>query len=332
MEDLNQNRLFSVILIAYNRKEFIGRAIDSIKNQTLDKELYELICITNYDLEIGAKESIHVHHIKMTGTIGEFIRSGIEKASGKFICILEDDDEFEEYKLEHIMKVLEFTDFDYYKDSMSIIDEFDNLINQNKESYHSDRSNLELIDKNYYYSLRKLRYTFQMRGVPSTLTFKRDKILKILDNMSLIESEIGHYIYYRFIDRDLKLILDHRQLTRYRISKISDSSALSYSDYIKVRRNYVKRTMKTYKMLIPALKDRRIKELVANEEASLISEESFINYGRPKFTYFIKSLKFYVLSKNATKAIIYNTLDIYSYLFYPKLYSKGRYMIESRWK
>ena len=221
MEDLNQNRLFTVILIAYNRKEFIGRAIDSIKNQTLDKELYEVICITNYDLEIDTTESMHFQHIKMTGTIGEFIYSGIEKASGKFICILEDDDEFEEYKLEQISKVLEFTDFDYYKDSMSIIDEFDHFINQKKGAYNSDGLNLELIDKNYYHNLKKLRYTFQMRGVPSTLTFKTDKILKILDNMRFIESEIGHYIYYRFIDLDLKLILDHRQLTKYRISKIT---------------------------------------------------------------------------------------------------------------
>jgi Glycosyl transferase family 2. len=41
--------LISVIVVTYNRKEFIKNAIRSVYNQLLDKRLYEMIVVKNFE-------------------------------------------------------------------------------------------------------------------------------------------------------------------------------------------------------------------------------------------------------------------------------------------
>jgi glycosyltransferase involved in cell wall biosynthesis len=329
---LGKEKLFSVIIIAYNRKEFIFRAISSVIEQTIDKNLYEVICVTNYDIGTEYFESPKFIHIKMEGTIGQFIHSGIKQANGKFICLLEDDDEFEPYKLDHIRRVLVSTDFDYYKDSMSIINEDGESINRKIGHLLTEEIDLEVIDQSYYKNNKKLKSTFMMRGVPSTLTFKRVNAMNMLENLSKIESEIGHYLYYRFIDSNLKILMDRAVLTRYRISSISDSSAMSQKDYARVRIRYCERTLKTYELLIPELNQKEIRSIVKYEQSSLITESYLLQDRRPSVTILCKNIKFYLLSKKLTVSSVYVLLDVVSYLIYPKFYSKGRYLIEHRWK
>ena len=48
---MNDNELpyISVIITAYNRKDFLFNAIKSVVNQTLDKKYYEIIVIKNFE-------------------------------------------------------------------------------------------------------------------------------------------------------------------------------------------------------------------------------------------------------------------------------------------
>ncbi len=43
-----ENPFISVIITAYNRKEFILEALQSAVNQTLKRDKYEIICIKNF--------------------------------------------------------------------------------------------------------------------------------------------------------------------------------------------------------------------------------------------------------------------------------------------
>ena len=65
----------SVIITAYNRKEFLLNAIKSAINQTLDKKYYEIIVIKNFE-DKNIDEFIDNHNIQkifIDGTMGEFI-------------------------------------------------------------------------------------------------------------------------------------------------------------------------------------------------------------------------------------------------------------------
>ena len=96
----------SVIITAYNRKEFILNAIKSVLNQTLDKQYYEIIVIKNFRDET-IDEFINknkIKHIVMDGTVGEYLDKGISEANGEIISFLDDDDLFFKNKLDIVYK------------------------------------------------------------------------------------------------------------------------------------------------------------------------------------------------------------------------------------
>ncbi|MEM3812087.1 MAG: glycosyltransferase [Candidatus Aenigmatarchaeota archaeon] len=103
-------KYISVIVIAYNRKDFILDALKSAVNQTLDRKFYEIIVIKNFNdneidnyiLENNIKE------INMDGGIESFFNAAIVESHGNIISFLDDDDLFTKDKLEYIYN--NFTD------------------------------------------------------------------------------------------------------------------------------------------------------------------------------------------------------------------------------
>ena len=98
------NTLISVIITAYNRKEYLLDAIKSVLGQTLNKTLYEIIVIKNFKNEIIDKfiENNNIKNILMDGTVGEFLYAGIMESKGDIISFLDDDDLFVSNKLEYV--------------------------------------------------------------------------------------------------------------------------------------------------------------------------------------------------------------------------------------
>lgn len=94
----------SVIITAYNRKEFLLNAIKSVVNQTLDKKFYEIIVIKNFGDEDTDDfiDKNNIKHILINGTIGEFLDRGISEAKGEVVSFLDDDDLFLENKLDTV--------------------------------------------------------------------------------------------------------------------------------------------------------------------------------------------------------------------------------------
>ena len=102
--------LISVIVTAYNRREFIRDAVNSAINSVLPKDEYEIIVIKNFRDEyvdnivekIGGK-SIFTNLI----SIGAKAALGIDAAEGDVITFLEDDDMYLPDRLEIIRKVFD---------------------------------------------------------------------------------------------------------------------------------------------------------------------------------------------------------------------------------
>ena len=98
------NNFITVIITAYNRKEFLLNAIKSVLNQTLDKKLYEIIVVKNFKDEIidNFITKNNLKNIVMEGTIGQFLYTGIKESKGNIISFLDDDDLFLKSKLEYL--------------------------------------------------------------------------------------------------------------------------------------------------------------------------------------------------------------------------------------
>ncbi len=98
------NVYISVIITAYNRKEYLLNAIKSVFNQTLPKDKYEIIVVKNFN-DDKIDDFINRNNIKnilMVGKLGEFLNAGIKVSNGNILSFLDDDDLFFSNKLEYV--------------------------------------------------------------------------------------------------------------------------------------------------------------------------------------------------------------------------------------
>jgi len=100
--------LISVIISAYNRREFLKNAIRSVYNQLLDKGLYEVVVVKSFedkDIDDYIAKLGYKNIVYDTPSYGERVSAGIEESKGEILAFLEDDDEFEPNKLSKMYNV-----------------------------------------------------------------------------------------------------------------------------------------------------------------------------------------------------------------------------------
>lgn len=104
--------IFSIIIPCYNAITHLEKCINSIKCQTLDSKLYEIIFINDYSndgtldyLRLKSQElKSDVSIINNSTNYGPGIsrRKGAEIARGEYLCFCDSDDWLSEYALENI--------------------------------------------------------------------------------------------------------------------------------------------------------------------------------------------------------------------------------------
>ena len=101
----NGKPIVSVIVTTYNRKELLKETIDSILNQTFTD--FELIVVDNYSnydffayMESFNDSRIRAFQNQNDGIIAVNRNVGIKKAKGEYIAFCDDDDYWEQNKLE----------------------------------------------------------------------------------------------------------------------------------------------------------------------------------------------------------------------------------------
>lgn len=118
MNSISKKKLVSVIIPTHCGSNVIKRAIDSVLRQTYDN--IEIIVVD--DNGIGTKEQIKTseklkeygnnkrikyicHEVNKNGSAAR--NTGVDYASGEYISLLDDDDEFYEEKIEKLLNLLE---------------------------------------------------------------------------------------------------------------------------------------------------------------------------------------------------------------------------------
>lgn len=103
--------LVSIIIPTYNRAHIIGRAINSVRNQTYQK--FEIIIVDDHSTDNTEKiirkiKDPRIHFIRQNKNYGPAVARnvGIKAAKGDFIAFLDSDDEWMPSKLEEEMKIL----------------------------------------------------------------------------------------------------------------------------------------------------------------------------------------------------------------------------------
>ena len=294
----------SVILIVYNRNQYIEEALDSLENQDLNKELYEVILVTNLNLHLNKTflMKLKVINSNIKSAWGKYFQ-GLDNASGEVISFLEDDDLFDKSKLSYLYEYFKkYNKLIYYKNNtLNFIDSNKIILNNYPKNTIKIFKNTKLLN---YKKIIKMNHDYRLGFNTSSITIKRIILEKYKDyvpsDINIIFS-FDSFLFYLALEDGLDIIYDGRYLTYKRISNknVSDevNSSLLYS--------YISNSYFYYALIIGKFKNKEVQkvlqrdilvsknQLYLNMQINLSSKDMvllFYNIFTPYFSLFILGL------------------------------------------
>lgn len=224
---MSESPLISVIITAFNRKDFLSNAINSVVNQTLDRSKYEIIVVKNFkDEEIDAL-------IKKTGVIslergneiiGSYMAAGIERSAGEILAFLDDDDEFVRDRLKIVSDIfVSDSRVGFYHNDIIPIDSLGRELSINfrkRSSAFVERTGRLNIQKPLTGSSANKFLEAAAYGYVSAIVVRKSVMLQFISFLKLsIESAPDIFTFYCALLSPSCgiLVVDPMKLTRYRL-------------------------------------------------------------------------------------------------------------------
>ena len=247
---MNELRV-SVIVTAYNRKNFIYQAIDSLLKQKIDPSLFEIITVSNFALDIkDISGKFQVSSIVIEGTIGEFLYAGIKRARYGIVAFLDDDDLFEPEKIKIIIDTFSREkDLCYYHNNQKYVDA--NLHSLNYVRLVESRSRFSMVEDVVFgeeSNLDPIRDALAAGGDfnLSSITIRKESAKDYLSTMRSIKSNPDGFFFWMTLIFKGKLLIDHRKLTVYRLHALNISGQKDFEK----KTMELKRQIYTYNLLL----------------------------------------------------------------------------------
>jgi len=252
--------LISVIISAYNRKEFLKNAIRSVYTQLLDKGLYEVVIVKNFedkDIDDYIAKLGYKNIVYDTPSYGEQVSVGIEESKGEILAFLEDD-EFKPNKLSKIYNVFSTQKVvSYFHDTREYIYN-DKIVDINTKDHkinwiiryleeitpHED----VLIDP---FDKRVGNFLIKYFGTVATVSLmavRRSCLESKLTLLKQINQSLEDFVP-AFAAECGKLFHTADRLTRYRIHNENDSIALNEKDILR-KLFFLRRSINDLKIII----------------------------------------------------------------------------------
>lgn len=216
----NNDIFISVVITAFNRREYLLNALESVLIQTLPREKYEIIVIKNfYDSSIDEvlQKKCVLNIYEPDPDFIKIIKTATEYSSSNLISFLDDDDEFFENKLERI--------FTFFNTDKSIIYLHNGHLaigskgeNLNFSVTPITYDNITLESRSSFSEIAR----FQKIGGffnSSSISIDKKFFSKILnDNPELkLYANLDAFMFIAALNTELKLVHINEKLTKYRI-------------------------------------------------------------------------------------------------------------------
>ena len=273
----------SVIITLHNRKEYILECLKSVLNQTLSRELFEIIVIKNFD-DLNIDKFIYENKIIALKTnndsIGEKFVLGAEHSSGEILCILNDDDLFTKDKLEYILHLFGQNEkLIYYHNSFVKVGEQGEIKDDNVKLKNFIINTKTICKKTIKIALSGLN-TFN----DSCISIKRNIILEYKSLLININGNQDTILFLLSATKDGILVGNNEKLTYYR-THISTSNFSNDGDKsIKKFNALINRRLQSYSSILPLFMDRDIlyKYVKCNYQSNLLQSLIFKDLKRCK--------------------------------------------------
>ncbi len=200
----------SVIVTAYNRKEFLSDAIDSLVAQTANKNEFEVLLITNFEYDIEKYNSLNLRLFNLEGTLGEFLKKGIMEAKGEILCFLDDDDYFHSSKIQTIQELM-IEDVSYVKN--------ETLKFTNIENLRRKISSAVLAEKppKFLDWTERIKCHPSMEFNMSSISCRKSILLKYAGVLGTLVAGPDTFAWFVLIDSGYTACYTPKELTYYRV-------------------------------------------------------------------------------------------------------------------
>ena len=287
----------SVVVTAYNRREYIKRAVDSILRQTLNRNYFEIIVVKNYeDKDVDnylSRIGVIMVKSKDNDTFGSCLANGIIRSQGDIICFLDDDDEFVESKLEKVYHNFADNNLSFFHNAMIPVDSEGNEI-KNHWIWKMATEKDVLIENPSKYGEFKTLFRYGPDFGASSICISRALALKLVHHLDGMTSASDNLMFYYACTGNFSIKISSERLTRYRIHSFNSSrpASNSFQDYLKRYRKNAFEAFDSYRMICSIVEGYPISEF-ANYRLSSYKFAYYSTVSRENgFPSFLELLKF----------------------------------------
>ena len=207
----------SVIIPAHNRKTFLRSAVESVLNQNLPRDNYEIVVVKNFvDEEIDGflKENRVVDAYTEVQSLGGKIAVAMNKCRGKILSFLEDDDI---WKSDKLMRVLQsFSDgVVFYHNSFALINSKGEVISYPN---HPRKAAIMRSPKKGRTAkdIRRL-LNYSAANNVSSISILRSTLEEHASKLIEINMLFDNFLFFAGLDVDGIVVADTANLTSYRV-------------------------------------------------------------------------------------------------------------------
>lgn len=239
----------SIIITAYNRRKYLLESIKSALNQTLDRSMFEIIVIKNFEDDI-IDEFIRKNSIKdiiSSGIEGYYPFLALQNTEGEILVFLDDDDLMDKHKLQIVYDIFQDKKIGYFHNNYNVLIG-DNIIHDkliNAPHYKTVRVKNESKLSRLYFLEKILAYANN-----SCISIRKIVLEKQKEYLEKQIANIDRFLYLTAVLSEFDLYIDERILTTYRIHE-KQTSALNDRDI----NTLVKRKLDFINKSIPAFEN-----------------------------------------------------------------------------
>lgn len=249
----------SVVIIAYNRKNYIMQAVSSVLNQTLDKAFYEIIVVKNF-IDATIDDFLKKNGVKniynKDERQGKQWIVGINESDGDVISFLDDDDISDKNRMSRVYEIFNKYNIQYYRNSYINIDDKGAIIHSNE---------LRNFDKLIYYEHSfEIPITTLSNIVNSSGTsVKKALLLKYAGTLELLYISGDRFINELCYLEDVGAFYDSEKLTYYRVHRSSSHVIAQNVDaYLQSNLFVTERSISDHRLILQFCKGTKLYELI----------------------------------------------------------------------